>query len=371
MITRRANIANGTNNANLKDVKAFEASLDNKPIFSRDLIKKVAEYVEQVREGRQPDTEKPTQLPHILGGGFYTLTIPLRPPESVTVSWLNAYRLSEKKGKHPGYCINTLKDGCDGVATLKPDDPDHPLRQEIARMPEPPQLKEMDQFETKFLMSKFWAGLRGRLDTLTVPVKNIVCIGLGTLFTNEYASSERKITSKGGMNYRSTSQHLLACSCADYLSNRYAKSSSSSPSPIPILARDPSYKLKDMKIFSHLCPPITVVSDPYEYLSITPNTLVIAISLPVFVPIHEIAADVCFPSGPAAILCNEIFEFPWHKHGLMASLDQRTPRVSKMLEKYDKQWLGKGLEGPAALGSEYETAINGWAQDQFLYARKE
>jgi hypothetical protein len=374
MISRRAYINNYMNSTHLEDARDFEASLHNKPIFSRDLIRKVAGYIEQVHEGHQSDTEKRIQLPHVLGNGSLTLTIPRRPPKVVTVNWLNTYLLIEEEGKHPEYFIGTIKniyDRFEGSVTLRPDDPNHPLRQEVARMPEPPELKEMDRFETIFLKSKFWAGLREHLDTQTVPVKNIVCIGLGTLFLDEGTSPESRITNRGEMDYYAASQHILACSCANYLSRRYADSSSSPPSPIPIVARDPAYEIKDMHVLSRLSPPITIVSDPYQYLAITPNTLVIAIGFPVYVPVYEIAADVCFPSGPAAIICAEIFEHTGHKDGLMAYLDPRAPRVSKMLAKYDTQWLGKELEDPDDQESEYEEAINDSAEDLFLYARKE
>jgi hypothetical protein len=51
-------------------------------------------------------------------------------------------------------------------------------------------------------------------------------------------------------------------------------------------------------------------------------------------------ADLLYPSGPAALLCHELFEQPWHLEGKNACMDQRVPRVAKMLEQYEVDWLG-------------------------------
>jgi hypothetical protein len=166
------------------------------------------------------------------------------------------------------------------------------------------ELQEIAALEADMLASDFWANMRTHLDGLTIPVQNIVCIALGTCFEG------RKLNSRHAL------QHILACSISSYLS-------SSSPA-IPIFAHDPDYKLTDMHVFSHLSPPIIVLSDPYHYLEITPSTLLICISIPAFIPVFEITADICHPSGPAAILSNEIYEFPWHKEGktvTMGSVD--------------------------------------------------
>jgi hypothetical protein len=37
------------------------------------------------------------------------------------------------------------------------------------------------------------------------------------------------------------------------------------------------------------------------------------VHMPTFVPFYEIIADICFPSGPAAIICNEIYEYSSQK----------------------------------------------------------
>jgi hypothetical protein len=50
-------------------------------------------------------------------------------------------------------------------------------------------------------------------------------------------------------------------------------------------------------------------------------------------------ADLLYPSGPAALLCHELFEQPWHLEGKNACMDQRVPRVAKMLEQYEVDWL--------------------------------
>ena len=181
-----------------------------------------------------------------------------------------------------------------------------------------------------------------------------MCVALGPLF---YGNGRE------GALFRVSTQHLLACFASKYLSQRYAEASGDTPS-IPILARDPAYKFEDVRLLSHLEPPITVVSDPYQYLAITPSTLIIAIYAPVFVPFLDIAADICFPSGPAAILCHEVANHPWHKDGLVATLDPWTPRVGRMLEGMDVVWLN-GEEGAQ------NRVDQEWGRNLHWYARKE
>jgi hypothetical protein len=65
---------------------------------------------------------------------------------------------------------------------------------------------------------------------------------------------------------------------------------------------------------------------------------------PAFIPIQEIIADSLFPSGPAAMFSNEIVKHPWHEEGKNTSMNQRVPRVAKMLELYeDPLWFGGDL----------------------------
>jgi hypothetical protein len=346
-----------------EDAASFEASLDNKPIFTRALIEQAAEQVQRVHKGEPQKDKRLIRIPHLLGGGSTNLQIPAHASPAVHISWTATFSLAKMGGRNAGYRITPCNsiDNFTATEILKPDDPNHPLRQRIALMRDPPELEEMKSFEAMFLASRFWANLRKHLDHLTVPVENIVCVALGSLFVEDK------------LDGRHATQHLLACTISTYLSQRYASSSRSSSLPpsasnIPIISRDPAYTLKDIHLLSRLIPPITVVSDPYQYLSITPNTLFISISVPFFVPVHEIVADLCSPTGPAAILCKEVFEHPWHKNGLVVALDQRTPRVGRMLEKFDVQWLGRGVGGEEWDGKEI---LDGWAEHQFWYARKE
>ncbi|KAF2832616.1 hypothetical protein CC86DRAFT_452075 [Ophiobolus disseminans] len=108
--------------------------------------------------------------------------------------------------------------------------------------------------------------------------------------------------------------------------------------------------MRDMRLLSALSQPITIVSDPYHFLSITPHTLVMPINAPGYVPVHEIMADSLFPSGPAVMLYNEIMEQPWHKEGMNVLNEARRPRVAKMLKLYNEpvrfgDLVKKGEEG--------------------------
>jgi hypothetical protein len=65
---------------------------------------------------------------------------------------------------------------------------------------------------------------------------------------------------------------------------------------------------------------------------------------PAFISIQEIIADSLFPSGPAAMFSNEIVKHPWHEEGKNTSMNQRVPRVAKMLALYeDPLWFGGDL----------------------------
>ena len=118
-------------------------------------------------------------------------------------------------------------------------------------------------------------------------------------------------------------------------------------------------------LLGHMSAPITVVSQPYQYLSITPRTLVMCIGPPGFVPIYEIIADSLFPSGPAAIICNTqvLMEYSWHAKCLGSPMDQRVPRVAKILELYDDPVFLGGLMD--------ETKELGWIANVSWLARKE
>ena len=299
--------------------------------------------------------------------------------------------MAEKDGKIAPYQIHTGDDNIHKpteTQTLKPNDEHYPLRKEIAQMPTPPELEDIKNFETILLASPLWTTIKKRLESSRVEVKNIVCMALGSPYECENEVMEQ--TNK--LSRESCTQHLLACAIANHLSQRYRAISklSSPPTDIPIYAYDPDYTLPALRVLSHLSPPITVVSDPHHYLSITPSTLVIAICAPVWVPIYEIAADLCSPSGPAALLCNEIYTHPWHAEGKIMKLDQWAPRVGRMLDLYEKQWLGAEFVGD---GEEEESeeeeseeeeneeeekheqwrdqGMGGWEQDMFWYARRE
>ncbi|CAE7179278.1 hypothetical protein CFE70_006041 [Pyrenophora teres f. teres 0-1] len=315
-----------------ENVAHFEA-----PFFTRALLQRVASEVELARKGNCI-----IEMPHILGGGVTKLQLESRIATAVSLSWYTTMKIAEYIGKTPGYVITphylpstsrytdseTLKGP---IEMLTPDDSSYRVWKLIQQMPIPPSMDDGKVYENEVLMSKLWRDLPPRLDALTVRIENIVCAALGAPFLD------------GKKSYRSVTQHLLACSVSRYLSQLYAKDSGDAPS-IPILAHDPVYTFEDVCLLWHLKPPITVVSDPYHYLAITPSTLVIIMYAPKTQPILEIVADVCFPSTPAAILSLEIRDYPWHKKSLVTTLDPWTPRVGKMLEGMDSVWL-QGEEG--------------------------
>jgi hypothetical protein len=59
---------------------------------------------------------------------------------------------------------------------------------------------------------------------------------------------------------------------------------------------------------THVTPPISLVSSPHHFFSITANSLVVSLYMPMFNPFMEVVRDLCFPGGPAAFLILEVPE---------------------------------------------------------------
>ena len=255
------------------------------------------------------------------------------------------------------------------VYTLKPNDPGHPLRDIVASMDESPQLPQLRDLEAALLASPYWAKLKKHLLNLEAKVDNIVCVALGDIVTHKGLLGPPT----DELSLRSASQHLLATLISRFLSKHYAEAKSPTSSnepkvPIPIVAFDPKYGIQSHNILSRLDPPIDVVSDPCHMLSVTPNTLFMCVHLPNDIPFWEIIAGICFPSGPAAMLCNEIHKFSWHEEGLIQHIDSWTPRVGCMLDKFDKTWLGAACNGVHRVVDGEDSSK--WMVVMYLYARK-
>lgn len=135
-------------------------------------------------------------------------------------------------------------------------------------------------------------------------VDNIVCLAFG---------STTYILGDGN---RAATQHTFACAVSNYLSQRYATKSSTDATPcsVPIVAQDPSYFSEDALVLSYFKPSMSVVAEPYQYLTI-PSTLVISLYPLTDLPIYKIVADITFPMGTVAMVCADILSHPWHKEG--------------------------------------------------------
>jgi hypothetical protein len=96
------------------------------------------------------------------------------------------------------------------------------------------------------------------------------------------------------------------------------------------------------------------------------RAFVICVAIPLSVPAYEIMADVLYLSGPAALLCHEIFEQPWHLEGKSACMDQRVPRVAKVLMQYEVDWLGGFVKKCSEGGVKEEK----WLRKIFVCSRK-
>jgi hypothetical protein len=333
--------------------------LDNKPLFTRTLLEKAAKDVEQARDPKGWDST--IVIPHVRGHGSLTVKIPDRYCLR-DLQFSHAFDTSRLYGACAPYFICPDRDGTQVASehTLKPNEPQHPLRQLIARSPDPPRMQEMQAQEVELLASSFWEALKLRLEKLYIKVENFVCAALGNAYLCDKGTGNGIHTE---LNLRRMSQHLFACAISNFLSQRYANTSPGSKKrEIPIISYDPGYELSSMHMLSRLSPPIDIVSSPHHFLSVTPNTLVLMIAMPAFVSFPEVIADVLFPGGPAAMICNEIFEYPFHAKGLNIRLDQWTPRVGRMLEKCEHSWLGHAWNVTDSKHMQ-------WMEGMHLYAR--
>ncbi|KAI8930881.1 hypothetical protein NX059_011898 [Plenodomus lindquistii] len=351
----------------LENLTAFEAQ--SGPIFTRSLLEQAARQVELVRQGSSQigqrlfsaEFKKSMDVQFVLGGGFdrqLAFQAVFEPAASLNFS--KTFTMAQQNGICTPYSVHSGDYNAKFMhgVTLKPDDGvGHPTRKAAAALPEHPRLNEMvNQYEANFFASPFCKKLLSQLDSLTVKVDNIVCLALGPHVDGN---------GNGKVQVASFMQHLLALSISNHLAIRYEEESPSDvPHPdIPIVAFDPRYTLQDVSILGNIDPPVTVVTEPHQYLAITPSTLVLCINWPLFVPVLEVCADVCFPSGPAAFIINEIVEYPWHKEGLYDIMEARTPRVSKMLEAYDGRWI-------AEEAMTYPPGFR-WCEGLFCYSRRE
>ncbi|KAI4604637.1 hypothetical protein J4E83_011056 [Alternaria metachromatica] len=356
-----------------EDARAFEASLDNGILFTRAFFEKAAEQVEIIRKG---DPNMPFMfIPCVVGGEQVKKRVPPCASPAVSLGFSGVF-IAASDIMRPAYHIRTphhqdTKYDFSDTRALKPDSLQSTHEQASLRCSTSEEYKGIPKaLETSMLRSRFWASVREQLDALTVPVDNIVCVALGTMHGTE---------EEGRKEDTSATQHVLACAISTYLSQRYAATSttSSTPTPIPIVARDTAYKREDMVMLSQCNPPITVVSEPYQYLSITPSTLLISLYQPAFLPVFQVAADMCFPTSPAAIITAEILSHPWHKEGKIMALDTWTPRVGRMLECMDATWLGREFADDCLSPDDegrFENAgdlIDDWGKNLTFYARKE
>ncbi|KAF2871504.1 hypothetical protein BDV95DRAFT_606943 [Massariosphaeria phaeospora] len=313
------------------DLNAYERKIKFRPIFTRARLEEAAGKVDRLRNSLDDKNVDRIRKANKGVGPVVFVTWPkfnhfandtvygtLDPPYSI------------KKMHYP----QTLD-----TTTLKPpmletDARSRARRQGWAAYKDPVAQAELQTMEKDWLSSKYWSQMQKFLaDMLTKPrVKNIVCIALGAMYRDP---SKRNGRGTGiGLIKGSSHQHLVACSIANHLTAMYHQAGEI-PDPIEILAHDPDYSERDAGLLAQLNPPIHVVSDPYHFLSITENTLVMVICMPMFVPWLDIIVDA-LPNGPAALLCNTVWDFPWHKEGVVHHLDVWTPRIGAMLDMYDQ-----------------------------------
>ncbi|KAF1951603.1 hypothetical protein CC80DRAFT_553252 [Byssothecium circinans] len=326
----------------LIDLDPIEKEFKGKPYRTRALLEKAAEQVEIARLGSlkiQLIDDIRGEHMHLAWGPESNSYYDSNPrPIGVKLSWERLVGIVEKLQGHDAaspYIISPVylsvstpnRVGICNKHTIKPGN-DDPLRQKAQKEAAPEQIARCIALREEWETNPQWAVFKTKLDVLAskVRVKNIVCIALGGSFT----------------------QRFVASYMAYYLREVYT-SQSGAAEPVPeidICAHDPIYQYEDVVNLEHFSPvPIHVVSDPYHYLAINESTLVFSSGCPIFVPYHEIIADVLYPGGPAAFLTNEFWDdFEWFEQSRVHILDIWTPRVAKMMKLYGTDLLEESLE---------------------------
>lgn len=179
-----------------------------------------------------------------------------------------------------------------------------------------------------------WESMKNKLASMAdrVEIKNIVCIALDTVSSPRDSGAH---------------QRVFTSMLSRFLREQYIKKQNFDSPVIKICAYDPSYQQKDLVMLEKFFPPISVLSNPYHFLAIDEHTLVLCAFCPAYANNFELTADVPYPSGPAALITNEIWDdMPWFAEQKLYLLDVWTPRVGEMLAQYTKEdlyelgWVG-------------------------------
>jgi hypothetical protein len=227
----------------LEDVGAFEKSVGNKPLFTREVLEQAAADVAKARKNEQ------VVVPHVLGNGTRQIWSG-REWHAPSLFWTHSWGLAAVQGKMSLYSLTGSSWSTWSTSAvvekydLRPDDQSTNVqRQKLESYPAPVGvLDQMAELQSRILKHKVWSTITKLLVDLPVKVDNVVCLALGSLYLQPWTSS----------------QHLLAICMADFLAAHYGSST-----PLPILAFDPCYTTKDLSVLFQLPHPITIVSDPY------------------------------------------------------------------------------------------------------------
>jgi hypothetical protein len=210
----------------LKTFRAFEKSVGNKPLFTREVLERTATDVAKVRN--KVTRKQQIVVPHVLGGAQRLIW---SGNESCTprLAWVNSWALAERQGKAPLYRFS-FGSSTSGVAeryNLRPNDRATSLRRlKVVCEPAPVvMLDQMAELQSRILKHKVWTTMTKLLVDLPVKVDNVVCLALGFPY----------------LQPRTCAQHMLAVCMADFLAAHYGSSDA-----LPILAFDPTHTLEDM-----------------------------------------------------------------------------------------------------------------------------
>ncbi|KAF9728811.1 hypothetical protein PMIN01_13191 [Paraphaeosphaeria minitans] len=235
----------------------FEREFFGKRIFTRELLETAAETVALARQK--------------IDGKNETAAVVIKALRAVSVAWQRLQDMVEAGKAATPFKLNAVfsnlpseedQIACANTLTLEKTGLQKWARETPASEA---QLRAFSDAREAWEATSQRASLRSELTAISDQhrIKNIVCNALGTLFTEDQSDFEPR---DGGI---------------------HAAPPGLPAAPLEIVAYDPAYTTSDLQFLAQLPQPITIVSDPHHYLAITPETRVVCISHPVYVPVFR------------------------------------------------------------------------------------
>jgi hypothetical protein len=363
------------------DLLALEEAQEHKPIFTRDLLQRIASDMALIQtEQRKPISERTRSSLIYSQPGSTPVTI----WEAATTADTVQIHYTTRVETSPSFrtLFDPVWERSQTVRTLNPtmtdDDftksarPYHFTSFAKAHCTSHLDAKLMDRWRARLQRTQqLWAKsaacaqlcsiICGGAGKLKAPVTKIVCLGLGRLDLAPHW-------------YQSALQHMTVFSLAESLSELNRTRDPGCPA-VEIIAQDPCYTELDHILLRELCGSSHVefgLSDPETLLAVDKNTLVVSAFLPVRVPLVQILADLFggqMKEGPAMVLADNMEDLRKERRWY-AMTDRPSPAVARWLLdgylRWEKEFVG--LED--ALAKDVGEGKY-WLKDMSLWLRRD